>query len=144
MGKFHHATRSQGVKLAQAREETCDPDYLPRGRLSRRKPLEDEFDRDCGYAYDHELVFIRYTHTGAREYECCHCGEHQYLDDYTCNPDIHEMLEVGALELAFQPLVHKSVETLRGIAKDRHTLDDWHKRQGHKTVTKDEETDLDI
>lgn len=144
MGKFHNATRSQGVKLAQAREETCDPDYLPRGRQSQRRPLEDEFDRDCGYAYDHERVFIRFTHTGAREYECTNCGEREYIDTYSCNPDIHEMLEVGALELAFQPLVHKSVDTLREMAKDRHTLDNWHKRQGHKTTTKNDEEIEDV
>lgn len=139
--------KSQGIKLSQAREEMCDPDYLPRGRPHRRHALSDEFDRECGYAYDHNLVFVCFGPHGVREYECSNCGHYMLIDDYTCDPDIHEMLEVGALELAFQPFIGKSIDTLREMAKDHHTLDNWHKRQGHKTISKDrhdeEEVDLD-
>ena len=135
------------IKVAQAKEETVDIDYLPRGRLPRRRrALADEFDRECGYAYDHELVFIRYATTGAREYECSNCGEREFIDAFTCDPDIHEMLEVGALELAFLPHVNRSVHTMRQMAADRHTLDNWHRRQGHNVTRKNttEEEELDV
>jgi len=121
--------RSRWAGPQRVKEESCDPDYLPRARMTRRRPIADEFDRDCGYAYEHTLVFIRYTYIGTREYECTNCGERTYLDEYTCDPDIHEMLEVGKFELAFQPPVTRSLETIRAMARDRRTYQERRRRK---------------
>lgn len=121
----------------KVKEETCDLDYLPRGRWPRRRPIADEFDRECGYSYEHSLVFVRYAQYGSREYECSNCGERVFMNDYNCDPDVHEMLEVGKFELAFQPPVYKSPETLRAMAKDRKNLTRKRYRRN------EEEVDLD-
>lgn len=123
----------------QVKEAQADIDYLPRGRPSRRRPLEDEFDPECGYSYNHDWVFIRFSHYGAREYECGNCGERIFMADYSCDPDIHETLEVGALELAFLPIVHKSINTLREMAKDRKEMAAHNDRRRHKTLEEEEQ-----
>jgi len=131
--KIGEATKVYGVRVNQAKEESVDIDYLPRARLQRRKPLLDEFDRECGYAYEHSLMFVTFLPHGDREYECSNCGERLTMDYYNCDPDIHEVLEVGALELAFQPFAAKSLATLRQIADDRRSFKANIERRRRKT-----------
>lgn len=125
----------------QAKEEPVDIDYLPRARPVRRRALSDEFDRECGYSYDHQPVFVRFVYWGNREYECANCGHRWETDGKTydaCNPDIHEMLEVGALELAFQPHVTKSPDTIRLLREDHRSLRESIKRRRRPTLDEEE------
>lgn len=116
------------------KEGQPDPDYLPRGRFPRRKPLMDEFDRECGYSYDHAYVFVRYVSYGHREFECSNCGDRDYNVD-----DAPEMMEVGALELAFLPKPNKSRETIQAIIQDRRNLDDHRARKRRRTLNDEEQ-----
>jgi len=122
----------------RSKVEQADIDYLPHACLHRRKPLLDEYDRECGFSYDHTLVFIRFAQYGIREYECSNCGHRAYQDEYNaCDADIHEMLEVGALELAFQPAVYKSAKTMREAVQASRELKARRERKS------EEEIDLD-
>lgn len=82
-------------------EDEVHLDWMIGVRPHRRRPLRDEFDRDCGVHYDHELVFVRFADKGSREYECANCGQREYLFEFTTHADIHEMIEVGRNELCF-------------------------------------------
>ncbi len=120
--------------------DTADIDYLPKGRPRRRRPVADEFDRECGYSYDHDWVFVTFTKFGDREYECANCGDHTVMGGYNCDVDIHEMLEVGALELAFAPSPFKTRQTIDAMREDGKTLRRHHRRS---SAQRQAEVDLD-
>lgn len=89
------------IKKELRSDDEVNSDWMLNVRPHRRRPLRDEFDRDCGIHYDHELVFVRFADKGSREYECANCGSREYLFEFTTHADIHEMIEVGRNELTF-------------------------------------------